>query len=97
MTEARSTGANVPIVHRVVDDTPGNKQWIIMDRMFGETVEQIWPRIGPWTSLRIAFQLRSAYPATGGLHSGRVKSEWIQALYGPVRHASPAAFMNNLN
>lgn len=89
MKEAHSTGANAPIVYRVVDDTPGNKQWIIMDRVFSEAVEQIWPCIGLWTSLRIAFQLCSAYPTTGGLHSGQVKSEWIQALYGPVQHASP--------
>ncbi|KAL1671461.1 hypothetical protein EV122DRAFT_284899 [Schizophyllum commune] len=34
---------------------------------------------------------------TGGLHSGRTHSEWLNALYGPVKRASPTMFTNHLN
>lgn len=103
MDAARSTGVNVPEVHRVVPAK--GKSWIVMDRVQGSTVEQLWPNIGIWSTVRIAWQLRAAirtYSAltsqtTGGLHSGNAQSEWLQGIYGPVLHASPAAFTNYLN
>jgi hypothetical protein len=76
-----------------------------MERIHGETMEQLWPRLGIWATIRIAWQLRSFVSAmrtvttqkTGGLHSGEVHSEWVQGMYVPVPHASPSVFCDYLN
>lgn len=103
---ARSVGVNVPVVRRIASRR-GNTQnhLLIMDRIPGKTLEQLWPQIGLWGSIRIAWQLRGFLCAmasvtsgtTGGLHTGVVHSIHIDAIYGPVPHASPATFSNYLN
>jgi len=102
---ARSIGINVPVVRRIISCLDENKHYLIMDRIPGKTLEQLWPHIWLWESIRIAWQLRGflrtmasvTSGTTGGLHSGRVRSIYIDAIYGPVPHASPATFSNYLN
>ncbi|KAL1727195.1 kinase-like protein [Schizophyllum commune] len=104
LERARAVGVNVPAVRRVVpcDD---DSHFIIMDYIDGQTMEQLWKSMGLLSTIRIARQLRSylhamatvAAPITGGLHSGRTHSEWLDALYGPVKSASPAMFTSYLN
>ena len=57
MEKARSVGINVPAVPRI--SCPRGNYFIIMDRMQRETLEQLWPRLGLWAIIRIAWQLRS--------------------------------------
>ncbi|KAM6500102.1 kinase-like protein [Amanita muscaria] len=104
MEKARSVGVNVPAVCRIIPFPDGN-HLIVMERIHGETLEQLWPRLGLWATIRIAWQLRSFISAlrtvnsqkTGGLHSGKAHSEWIQGINIPVLHASPSLFCDYLN
>ena len=104
MERARSVGVNVPAVCRIVP-TPEEGHLIIMERIHGETLEQLWPRLGIWATIHIAWQLRSFVSSlrtittqqTGGLHSGKVHSEWIQGINVLVPHASPSLFCDYLN
>jgi hypothetical protein len=106
MERARSVGVNTPVVRRIathVEDA--DEHLLIMDRVRGKTLEQLWPHIGLWESIRIAWELRRFLRAmasvtsgtTGGLHSGVVRSIHIDAVHGPVPHASPTTFSNYLN
>ena len=103
---ARSVGVNAPAVRRIISREEGpRKHFLVMTRIHGKTLEQLWPHVGLWGSIQIAWQLRGFLRAmasvssgtTGGLHSGVVRSVWIEAVYGPVPHASPATFCNYLN
>ena len=104
MEKARSVGVNVPAIRRVVP-YPEEGHLIVMERIHGETLEQLWPRLGILATIRIAWQVRSFISAlrtvttqkTGGLHSGQVRSEWVQGINGPVPHASPSVFCHYLN
>jgi hypothetical protein len=104
MDKARSVGVNVPAVRRIVS-LPEGDHLIIMERIHGKTLEQLWQGLGLWSTIRIAWQLRSFVSAlrtatsqqTGGVSSGRVNSEWIQGINGPVPHASPTLFCEYLN
>lgn len=104
LERARSVGVNVPIVQRVVsceDET----HLLIMDYVDGATLEQAWRSMSLFATLRVAWQLRSYLRSTasivaqtsGGINSGRCRSEWLQGQYGPVPHASPTTFSNYLN
>ncbi|TFY77315.1 hypothetical protein EWM64_g6697 [Hericium alpestre] len=104
LERARSVGVNVPLVRRILC-LPDSNPIIIMDRIQGETLEQCWHRIGLWGTLNIAWQLRSflrgmgtvTSQTTGGLHTGAGRSEWLQAYYPLIPHASPAAFAGYVN
>ncbi|KIK17716.1 hypothetical protein PISMIDRAFT_684948 [Pisolithus microcarpus 441] len=101
---ACSVGVNVPTVRRVVSLSEGD-YLIVMERIHGKTLKQLWPSLGLWATIRIAWQLRLFVSAlrtvtsqkTGGVHSGRVRSEWIQGINGPVPYASPSLFCDYLN
>ncbi|KAF8838344.1 kinase-like protein [Paxillus ammoniavirescens] len=104
MDKARSVGVNVPAVRRIVP-LPEGDHLVVMERIHGKTLEQLWPGLGLWSTIRIAWQLRSFVSAlrtatsqkTGGVSSGCVNSEWIQGINGPVPHASPTLFCDYLN
>ncbi|KAL4244616.1 Protein kinase-like domain superfamily protein [Abortiporus biennis] len=103
MERAQSVGVPVPIVRRVVGTKRSN--YLVMDRVEGETLEQSWSRLGLWKTVRVAWQLRSFLQAlrtvtsqtSGGLSSGRVRSEWFGGIYMPVHRASPEQFTNYIN
>ncbi|KAL1746411.1 kinase-like protein [Schizophyllum fasciatum] len=101
---ARSVGVNVPIVQRVVS-CEDESHLIIMDYIDGMTLEQAWRSMSLFATLRVAWQLRAylrstasiVAQTTGGVHSGRSHSEWLQGQYGPVPHASPTLYRDYLN
>ncbi|KAI6042305.1 kinase-like domain-containing protein, partial [Pisolithus marmoratus] len=104
MDKARSIGVNVPTVRHVVSLSEGD-HLIVMERIHGKTLEQLWPSLRLWATIHIAWQLRLFVSAlrtvtsqkTGGVHSGQVCSEWIQGINGPVPYASPSLFCDYLN
>jgi len=53
MERARSVGVNVPAICRIVP-FPEEGHLIVMERIHGETLEQLWPRLGIWATIRIA-------------------------------------------
>jgi len=103
---SRDLGIRVPVVHRVVEvDAEKHDYIIIMERIHGHTLEELWPSIGWWRTLLLAKQLRSYLQimhsitsmTAGGLSSGSVRSPWLESLYAPAPHSSPAAFTGYLN
>ncbi|KDR67680.1 hypothetical protein GALMADRAFT_257938 [Galerina marginata CBS 339.88] len=51
-------------------------------------LEQLWPRLGFWSTFRMTWQLRSflrtmssaTSQTTGGLSTGVARSEWLQDI-----------------
>ena len=93
---AHTRGIRVPGVRRVVR----GEHLLIMDRIHGLTLEQLWPNLGWLDTFRIAWQLRSflcimrsiTSQTTSGVHTDTARSEWLQDVYGSTPHASPSAF-----
>ncbi|KIN95740.1 hypothetical protein M404DRAFT_17017 [Pisolithus tinctorius Marx 270] len=56
--KVRSVCVNVPAIRRIVP-LPEEDRLIVMKRIHGETMEQLWPRLRLWTTIRIAWELRS--------------------------------------
>lgn len=105
LEHARALGIRVPRVRRVVHDEKKKTHILIMDRIRGPTLEQLWPSISFYTLAIVGFQLRRYIRAmrsdksqsSGGVHTGRTRSEWIGAYFGPKHHATPTAFAGYLN
>ncbi|KAI0728892.1 kinase-like protein [Fomitopsis betulina] len=105
MQRARALGVNVPAFRRLVPVDDFGKYYLVMERVVGDTLEQRWPNLGLWGTLCAAWQLRGylrllrtvTAQTTSGLHSGRTRSILLDDQRGPVRHASPAAFVGYLN
>ncbi|KIY73169.1 kinase-like protein [Cylindrobasidium torrendii FP15055 ss-10] len=108
LRRARSVGLRAPKVHRMVpmdDENEDEGQFLILERVHGSTLEQLWPTIRIWTLFSAAWQLRGylrtlrgvGSSTTGGLHSGWTHSTRLDAIHGPIRHASPSAFVGYLN
>lgn len=104
LERALAVGVRVPKVHRIVRRDESSFL-LVMDRIQGMTVEQLWRDMSIFTTLRVAWQLRGylrsmmsvVSQTTGGLHSGHVESEWIDTIHKPIPHASPFAFSSYLN
>jgi hypothetical protein len=106
LQHARDLGIRVPVVRRLVVLNAEEEDYvIIMERVHGRTLEQLWGEIGWWTTLQLAWQLRTYIRAmykitsstAGGLSSGSVQSPWFQGLYQPAPHSSPVAFAGYIN
>ncbi|KAF8194079.1 hypothetical protein BJ912DRAFT_188892 [Pholiota molesta] len=97
---AHKLGIMTPRVHRLVQFTTeeAKDSLIIMDRIHGLTLEQLWPTLSLWNTFRLAWQLRRYLrcmgsiitQTTGGLHTGLCNSPWFMDINGPTAHASPS-------
>jgi serine/threonine protein kinase len=107
LRKARQLGLRVPAVHGVVPlkgDHEG-EHLLVMERVAGPTLEELWPNISFLFLLSLAWQLRSfvrkmhasSSDSTGRLASGTAKSTFLEGCYGPIDHASPSAFTRYLN
>lgn len=102
---AASIGIRVPTVRRVVLNERDRTHYIIMEHIPGLTLEQLWPSLNWYSTLRVAWQLRKylqklrrvTSQTSGGLVSGRTRSVWLEGLFEPMAHASPSAFSGYLN
>jgi Phosphotransferase enzyme family len=106
LQHAQKLGIRVPTVHRLVILNVEEEDYIIiMERIHGRTLEQLWAEIGWWMTIQLAWQLRTniramhmvTSPSAGGLSSGCIRSPWFQGLYPPASHSSPVAFAGYLN
>ncbi|KAF9519378.1 hypothetical protein BS47DRAFT_1482078 [Hydnum rufescens UP504] len=107
LKHAREMGIRVPTVHRSIffDDPPFPSAIIIMERIHGRTLEHLWAEIGWWKTIRLALQLRrfaqimraDTSTTTGGLVSGFIRSPYLDGIYAPLPHSSPAAFTGYVN
>jgi serine/threonine protein kinase len=104
---AHKLGILTPRVHRLVQFTTeeANDNLIIMDRVHGLTLEQLWPTLSLWNTFRLAWQLRRylrcmgsvTAQTTGGLHTGLCNSPWFMDINGPTAHASPSTLCDYMN
>lgn len=102
---AQRLGIRVPAVRRVVCHPEEEYLLIFMDRIHGDTLEQRWSEISWWSVIRVAWQLRgylrlmrrTVSASAGGVYSGRVRSPWFGAIYGPVNHVSPPVLAGYIN
>lgn len=109
LTHAHKLGIRVPIVRRIIpeDRTGGSRcdAFIVMDRIHGMTLEQLWPQLGIIDTIRYALQLRkfigimraSKSQRGGGLANGTYYSRWIDVLPQPTPGMSPTRFTSYLN
>ncbi|KAK0191568.1 kinase-like domain-containing protein [Armillaria mellea] len=109
MKVAESIGIRVPQIHRIVQETGvggSEGQFLIMSRVRGHTLEDAWPALGWWSTLKLVWQLRQ-YIRTmrqrtsltaGGLISGSAFCKfWDFDSYGPELHASPENLREYMN
>lgn len=104
--KAYQLGVPVPVVYRTVSVvTDGiHSNYIIMKHICGPTLEDAWTSLSLPRSLYVACQLRASLRAlhalrsqtTGQLHTGSIRSNFIQAVHRPKR-ASPWTFTGWLN
>lgn len=107
MEFARSLGIRTPAVRRVIIPPEEELSFplIVMDRVHGSTLEELWPKLGWWRTARLAWQLRLWIQAMqnahsqvgGGLATGIFYSQWLQDCSGPKDGASPEEFTSFLN
>lgn len=94
---ARLVGVRVPSVKRTIE-TSGNV-YVIMERVYGQTLEEAWTHLTWLTTLRLAFQLRRfirrmrtvSSTTAGSLSSGLCRSVWLDDYYGLPLHSNPHA------
>ncbi|CAG8578527.1 15655_t:CDS:2 [Acaulospora colombiana] len=104
LEHAKQIEVNVPSVYRIVK---GNDRlyYIIMERIQGKTLEQLWSSIGWFETLLYSWQLRkivklmrqSVSVRGGGLASGRYFSSHLEGINRLVRHISPTHLAKYLN
>ncbi|CAG8578544.1 15656_t:CDS:2 [Acaulospora colombiana] len=104
LEHAKKIGVNVPSVYRIVKGTD-SLYYIIMERIQGKTLEQLWSSIGWFRTLLYSWQLRkivkrmreSVSVRGGGLASGRYFSPHLEGMNPLVRHISPTHLAEHLN
>lgn len=109
MACAHKLGIRVPIVRRIIpedfDGPDGHDAFIIMDRIHGMTLEQLWPQLGIIDTVRYALQLRkfisimhsSKSQRGGGLANGTYCSRWFDLFTQPIPSMSPTRFTSYMN
>ena len=94
---ARQLHIRVPIIRRVVETE--NVAYLIMDRIHGLSLEEIWTQIGWGKTFSLAFQLQQfigrmrtqTSPTAGSLIRGECDSMWLNDYYRLRPHARPEA------
>ncbi|KAK0666728.1 hypothetical protein QBC41DRAFT_375134 [Cercophora samala] len=105
ITRARNLGIRTPSVKRVVPILNSSRVECITHRIHGPTLEECWPSLGWFTTVRLAFQLRSMVgrmrtvtsPTAGSLGTGICRSLWLEETYGVPPNASPAVLSSIVN
>lgn len=96
MEAARQLGVRVPAIKRIV--TSNRKTYLIMERIDGVTLEEAWPKLGWFTTIKFALQLRwfvrllrSLTSSTAGsLLSGECRSFYLEDRFMLPPKSSPA-------
>ncbi|KAJ3488110.1 hypothetical protein NLI96_g3090 [Meripilus lineatus] len=104
LEQARKLGIRAPAVRRLVPGK-GETFYIVMDRVFGRTLRDLWPDLSWWRTLKLGLQLRGFVrkmrllqsTTAGGLASGLILSPHFDDLHGPIRRASPMALTGYMN
>lgn len=104
LNHARSLGVRAPIARRIVPSSENMGAVIVMDRIHGKTLEQMWPELGIIDTIRYALQLRkfisimhkSKSSRGGGLAEGFFFTKWFDGAF-PKPGMSPERFSEYIN
>ncbi|OAX82440.1 hypothetical protein ACJ72_03202, partial [Emergomyces africanus] len=96
-------GVRAPSIKRTIETA--ENVYVVMERIYGQTLDEAWIHLGWFTTLRLAFQLRQfihrmrAQTSTtaGSLSNGICTSVWIDDYYGLPSHASPESITVFIN
>ncbi|TFK72075.1 hypothetical protein BDN72DRAFT_895064 [Pluteus cervinus] len=103
---AKKAGIRVPNVRRAVQRARPENSFLLLGRVHGFTLEQLWAQLGWWTTFRIAWQLPRSFLRTmmlmtsqkmGGLQTGVTHSKYFQGSFLPIPHMSTSAFAAHIN
>ncbi|TAQ89814.1 hypothetical protein B7494_g1859 [Chlorociboria aeruginascens] len=97
---ARQLGIRVPHIKRTIETRDDG--YIILERINGIILEELWPRIGWIMTIRLAFQLRYSVQrlrsltssTAGSLCSGECRSFWLDDRYNLPAHSTPGAIVS---
>ena len=95
MALARNEGIRVPAIKRTIEHR--RHSYYIMERIAGTTLDEAWPRLGLYTSFRLALSLRAAIqklrshvsPTAGSLVTGKCRSLWLDDRFKLPIRATP--------
>lgn len=85
-------GIRTPTTKRIIRNGPD--AYCVMDRIPGRTLEELWPSLSWFNTIKLAFQLRRfvqhlrsiTSPVAGSLATGECRSFWLEDRYGlPIR------------
>jgi len=92
---AEALSIPVPAVRRVIKVERGF--YIVMDRIYGPTLDEAWAKLGWISTLSTAFQLRRfvktmrnrTSSVAGAPATGEFKAIWLDDFYGMPAHSTP--------
>lgn len=95
---ASNLGIRCPSVRRAVIDSDQQNDYIIMDRIQGNTLDVIWTKLSWWESFKLALQLHFAVKSLrsricytlGSLVTGKCRSFWLGDQLGLRSNATRA-------
>ncbi|KAK0732348.1 hypothetical protein B0T21DRAFT_349370 [Apiosordaria backusii] len=105
ITRARNLGIRTPSIKRVVPVLNSVRAECITQRIHGPTLEECWASLGWFSTIRLAFQLRTMVsrmrtvtsPTAGSLGTGICRSFWLEEYYGIPPKTSPAVISSIVN
>jgi hypothetical protein len=71
---ARSTAVRVPQVFALFRDEENEKNYIMMERIHGETLEQLWPSLSQVEKEEVSSHLKASMDELQGLPNGYLPS-----------------------
>lgn len=99
---AQALGIRTPKIIRLIQYA--DEEFLIMERIKGQTIEDAWPRLGWYASLRLAFQLRRFISlmrsitsgTAGSIITGSCRSFWLDDRFGLPARATVGHVMDFL-
>ncbi|KAF1961360.1 hypothetical protein CC80DRAFT_522810 [Byssothecium circinans] len=93
---ARQLGTRTPCIKRIIMNEAN--AYCIMERIRGNTLEEMWTKLGWFTTVKLALQLRlfvnllrSVTSSTAGsLSTGECRSFWLEDRFGLPARSGPA-------
>lgn len=91
-------GIRHPPVRRIIMNTAN--PFTIMEKIPGNTLNNVWTKLSWWHSFKLALQLRSfvkklrsfTSPTAGSLETGECRSFWLKDRFGIPAHSGPSEF-----
>ena len=104
VTKAREIGVRAPAIRRIVELDEAYVE-CIQERIRGPTLMDVWHELGFYSTIRLAFQLRSMVgrlrtvisPTAGSLGTGICRSFWLEEYYEMPPRVSASVLTSVIN